>query len=111
VSDPKSEDADVARAGDVHEVGLEDPDLLGHPALVAGEKGIAGEVVVQGKGGKSTFEFDGRKGGAATRFGARSTSDAEEGESPALGESSELPAKGGYAISFAETVSKKCNAT
>ena len=66
--------------------------------------------MVQPEGGKATFKFDVGMAAAVARFGARSAPNAEEGASPVLGEGSELPAKGRYAISFAETVGKKSNA-
>ena len=105
MSEVGGEDAQLRRAGEVDEIGLEAVEGIFDELSVTPEEGVEGEVFFDPDGGEGAGEFeelDGICGGFVDFRGAGA--DAEEGKGTALGEGDEVAGGMGYPVDFMEGI-------
>jgi hypothetical protein len=87
---PKTENPDIAWRGDVYKIWVKPAHLRCYPILIAAKKRVAGQLVVQGKCRRTSFDFHRGERWLMSDLCARSTPHAQEGKLPATSKGGEL---------------------
>jgi hypothetical protein len=110
VRNPQAQDPDISRRGDVQKMRVERQNLRGYPILVAAKKGVAGQIMVQGKCRWTSFNLHRRERSPMIDLCARAAVNTQERKLPAAGKGGELAAQRGDSVGFAEAIGEESHA-
>ena len=107
VCDPKTQDPDIARRGDVQNMRSKRQNLRRQPILISAQKGIAGQIMVQRKCRRTSFDFHLREGRLTDDLGSRPAMNTQERKLPAAGKCGELPAERTYSVGLVKAIGEE----